>query len=258
MNYNIEEELFCTNFELRNLTDLVLYGKAERWVFKFMHNKYEKEHLNRYNYALPYSKDNRVLDIACGCGYGSYLLATEGEAKIVIGVDLDEEAIRYGNYRYSQNNLQRFQSDAVTFKHEDKFDLIISFETIEHIPNYLEFIENLYENLEDDGVLLISTPITQKTNTNPNNPFHVIEWNFFDFHKLFIDKFIIVDIILQDIIIQNENKRQKYTLKNRILNRISTIKSNDIEGKDIEPYKKQYNMNLCNSGYQLLVLKKIL
>ena len=257
MKYDIEEELFCTNFELKNLSDLLVYGKAERWVYKFMHKIYEDEHLNRYHYAIKYSADKNVLDLACGSGYGSYMLATEGKGKSVIGVDLDKDAIRYGSYRYPNENLQRFVGDATEFTHSHQFDLIVSFETIEHIPEYTKFISNLHENLTNDGLLLISTPITKITNTKPNNPFHVIEWNFFDFHQLFQNKFEIVEIILQDVAIPKENSRQDYTIKNRILNRISPPKKEIIQGKSIEKYENQYDMNLCNSGYQLLVLKKI-
>lgn len=253
---NIEEELFCTNFELRNLSDLLVYGKAERWVYGFMLKKYEDEHIDRYKYALNYTKGKKVLDIACGCGYGTYLLATQGEAHSIIGVDLSDDAVRYGNYRYPHHNLKRLVEDGVKYKNEYPFDVIVSFETIEHVPNYIDFIDNLYNNLSIEGVLLISTPITKITNTKPNNPFHVIEWNFYDFHKLFVDKFEIVEIMLQQIKISGERKRKEYTLKNRILNRISPEKVLNINGKDFEQFTNQYDMNLCNEGYQLLVLKK--
>jgi len=254
---NIIEELFCTNFELRNLSDLLVYGKAERWVYGFMLKKYEDEHLNRYKYALQYVKNKKVLDVASGCGYGTYLLATEGEADSVVGVDLSEDAIRYGEHRYGHTNITRVVEDGTKYKDETPFDVIISFETIEHVPNYLDFINNLYENLADDGMLLISTPITKVTNTAPNNPYHVIEWNFYDFHKLFESKFEIVEVILQEIKIVGERKRKEYNLKNRILNRISKENILQIHGKPIEKFTNQYDLNQCNEGYQTLVLKKI-
>lgn len=252
----LEEELFCTNFELRNLSDLLVYGKAERWIYGFMLKKYEDEHLNRYKYALDFTKSKNVLDIACGCGYGSYLLATEGEANFVCGVDLSKDAIRYGNHRYFHPKVERTADDAVLYKNEKCFDVIVSFETIEHIPNYIEFIDNLYENLSEDGTVLISTPITKKTTTKPNNPFHVIEWNFFDFQKLFETKFDIIEIILQETRIEGKGNRSEYTIKNRILNRISPEKKSIIIGKDIEKFNNQYDMNFCIEGYQVLVLKK--
>lgn len=254
---DIVEELFCTNFELKNLSDLLVYGKAERWIYGFMFKKYEQEHLDRYKYILKYTKDKNVLDIASGCGYGTYLIATEGKANQVIGADLNEDAIRYGNHRYPHENIKRFVADGATFKYDSLFDTIISFETIEHVPNYLDFVNNLYANLKDNGTLIISTPITKTTNTKPNNPFHVIEWNFYDFHKLFKDKFEIMDIILQEIRIPPFKKRNEYTIKNRILNRISPEKTQKPTiGQPIEKFTNQYDMNLVDEGYQTLILKK--
>ncbi|PJJ64251.1 class I SAM-dependent methyltransferase [Chryseobacterium geocarposphaerae] len=252
---NLEEELFCTNFELRNLSDLLVYGKAERWVYGFMLKRYEDEHLNRYLYALQYTSQKKVLDIACGCGYGTFLMAEKG-AESVIGVDLSEDAIRYGNHRYARQNLKRFVADATTFNHDYLFDIIVSFETIEHIPDYSGFIENLYRNLSDNGTLLISTPITKTTTTSPQNPYHMIEWNFYDFQNLFKDKFDIVEIMIQEVLIQEESKRKEYNIKNRILNRISKENLKTIKGKSIEKFTGQYNMNQCKEGYQILVLKK--
>lgn len=252
---NIEEELFCVNFEVRNLSDLLVYGKAERWVYGFMHQRYESEHLNRYLYALEHTSGKKVLDIACGCGYGTFLIAERG-AESVVGVDLSEDAVRYGNYRYARQNLKRFVADATKFNHDHLFDVIISFETVEHIPNYVDFIKNLYDNLSDDGTLIISTPITKTTTSTPKNPFHVIEWNFYDFQNLLKEKFEIVEVMIQEIVIQEESKRKEYNIKNRILNRISKENLKVIKGKDFEKFTGQYDMNLCNEGYQVLRLKK--
>jgi 2-polyprenyl-3-methyl-5-hydroxy-6-metoxy-1,4-benzoquinol methylase len=255
---NLNEEIYCLNYELKTLTELYFYHEAERWVYKFMHKKTELEHISRYKYILKYLNSKNVLDIACGSGYGSYLIATEGKASQVIGVDLDSNAVKYGNIRHSHENIIRFAADATTFKYENKFDIVVSFETIEHIDIYKELINNLYDNLIDGGYLFISTPITKKTNSTPKNPFHVIEWDFFDFHSLFSDRFIIKEIILQNIVINKGelnffqkalNKLYYYFVKK---NKIS----NKIYGAEIEVYTNQYNMNLCTSGYQMLILEK--
>ena len=76
------------------------------------------------------TKDKNILDIACGSGFGSYIIATDGKAKQVIGVDLDNDAIRYANHKFHHDNIKRFVGDAVKFKYKEKFDIIISFETI--------------------------------------------------------------------------------------------------------------------------------
>src|SRR5208282_5082698 len=69
------------------------------------------EHITRYKFAVPYVKEKRVLDIACGSGYGSSLLAET--AATVNGRDLSPEAIEYCKNRFqSQRNLIFSMSNA--------------------------------------------------------------------------------------------------------------------------------------------------
>lgn len=200
--HDLDKEVFCLKFEQNALADLLIRKKAERWVHGFIDKLTEEQHLNRYNFVLDKVEGKNVLDIACGSGYGSYLIAKKGNANKVIGVDLDEDAIVYGNYRYPHVNIERIKSDATTYRNSEKFDVIVSFETIEHIPDYEKYVKNLFENLTNDGVLYISTPITKQTTASPANPFHVIEWSFQDFHNLFKKFFIIKEIYLQDVSVE--------------------------------------------------------
>lgn len=259
-NLNVNEEIFCLGFELKTISNAFFYSKAERWVKGFLHSDTEIHHLNRYNFVVPFVKDKLVLDIACGCGYGSFLLANEGKANLVVGVDLDEESIRYGNFRYRSDRVNRIVFDATKFEYKNKFDSIICFETIEHISDFELLINNLHNLLENDGELYISTPINKETTRVLSNPYHVIEWSFHDFHKLFIEKFTIENIYIQDIVI-DKNLHSKTKLISRLKNRffrIFNIKKERklVKGKSFEEYKNQYNMSFCIKGYQILKLKK--
>jgi SAM-dependent methyltransferase len=257
----INEQVFCLGFELKTISNAFFYGKAERWVKNFLHLDTEIHHLNRYNFVVPFVKDKLVLDLACGCGYGTFLLATKGNAKLVIGVDLDEESIRYGNFRYKSKNIERIVFDATKFDYKDRFDSIICFETIEHVSDFELLVNNLHELLIDNGELYISTPINKETTRVLSNPYHVIEWSFYDFHKLFSKKFTIDDIYIQDVVIdKNLYSRTKLIprLKNRFL-KLFNVKPEKklVKGKSLEKFNNQYNMNLCVKGYQILKLKKI-
>jgi cyclopropane fatty-acyl-phospholipid synthase-like methyltransferase len=252
---NLEEELFCKDYELKTLADLFFYKKAERWVKGFMNYKTEVEHLIRYKFILDFVKNKKVLDIACGCGYGSYIIVKDGNAEKVVGVDLDKDAIRYGNYRYTDDRISRYVNDATTFKSNDLFDVIVSFETIEHIPDYRLLIQNFHENLVNNGILFISTPINYITTTELSNPYHVIEWNFNDFHLLFNETFEIQDIYLQNININKKTIFDKYFYIKKILKKLKLI-NKDIIGEKFEKYENQYDMTSCVGGYQTLVLKK--
>jgi cyclopropane fatty-acyl-phospholipid synthase-like methyltransferase len=217
----------------------------------------ELHHLRRYEFSLKYTSGRKVLDIACGCGFGSFLIGKEGAASLVVGVDIDSDAIRYGNLRYSHPAVQRLVADAVKFKYSTKFDLVVSFETVEHLKNYKEYIQNLSNCLEENGILLISTPINTATTTKLKNPYHEIEWAFSDFHELFTPQFDIEEIYLQNVVIEvAQTTLKKYISK--IIKRFNLpfkIKQY-VFGKDIEKYRSQYDMNRCIGGYQILVLKK--
>ena len=89
-------------------------------------------HLKRYEFALPWCRDRDVLDAGCGVGYGSALLATA--ARRVVGVDRDEDAIRYARERYGAANVEFRVGDLLELDLPDgSFDTVCSFETIEPV-----------------------------------------------------------------------------------------------------------------------------
>lgn len=120
------------------------------------------EHLARYHFALPYVK-GRVLDIACGSGYGCFKMAKECKMEIteVVGVDIDQAAIKYAGRKYNHPLVVYLRHDALEPSLPDKlglFDTIISFETIEHVRDDGVFLKNLESMLNPGGILVLSTP----------------------------------------------------------------------------------------------------
>lgn len=116
------------------------------------------EHWHRYAFALDLVRGKRVLDAACGEGYGSNLLADA--AASVVGVDLSAQAIDHARSRYgSRTNLEFVQADATALPFEDaRFDVVVSFETLEHLHAQERLIEGFARVLADDGLLVISSP----------------------------------------------------------------------------------------------------
>ena len=250
-NEELLEELFCIKFETKALADIYFRNEAERWVHSIIHEKNESEHIDRYNFVKKFTYNKKVLDIACGSGYGSYLIATEGKAKEVIGIDLNSDSIRYGNHRFSNAFLKRFVGDAQEYIVESEFDVIVSFETIEHLPKYKQFLENMSKSLKNDGHFYVSTPIVKKTRTNCVNPFHVIEWSFEDFHKLINENFNIEEIYLQHINYKNIKPRKTFFAK---LFQNITLKF--YKPIIFEKYTKQISINKIKKGYQILKCSK--
>jgi ubiquinone/menaquinone biosynthesis C-methylase UbiE len=135
------------------------------------------EHWHRYHFASRWVKGKHVLDLACGEGYGSALLARHAEA--VTGVDVSPQAIEHAKRVYAQLRNATFAVGSATKipAADASFDVAISFETLEHIHEQEEFLAELDRVLKPGGVLLISCPnkaeYTDKRGTQ--NEFHVKE-----------------------------------------------------------------------------------
>jgi SAM-dependent methyltransferase len=135
------------------------------------------EHWHRYVFAAPMARGKRVLDAACGEGYGSALLARY--ATSVLGVDLSSQAIDHARGRYAAPGLRFEQGDvtALDTLPDAGFDLIVSFETIEHLHEQERMLAGFARLLAADGVLIISSPDkrTYTDATGAANPHHVRE-----------------------------------------------------------------------------------
>jgi len=135
------------------------------------------EHWHRYVFARQLAKGKRVLDAACGEGYGSALLADV--AASVVGADISEQAVAHARERYGDHPNLRFErADATQLDvAAGSFDLIVSFETLEHVEAQESLVAGFARALTDDGILVISSP-DKKTYSDDRgftNEFHVRE-----------------------------------------------------------------------------------
>lgn len=189
---NIVDELFCLNFETKLFAQYVSYGKLERWIPGFSDPHTEESHITRYNFIADYVKNKVVLDIACGTGKGSLMIAQAGAAKVT-GVDIDDDAVRYAQHRFPHPHLSFSVGNALDFKGDDQYDVIVSFETIEHLPDVSAFLRNVNSLLKEDGVFFVSTPISAiPLDLKPRNTYHVQEWGLKKFQEV-VSEFITVD-----------------------------------------------------------------
>lgn len=148
------------------------------------------EHLHRYALACGLAKGKRVLDIACGEGYGANLLAAI--ASDVIGVDLDGATIAHAKAKYSQSNLHFVQGSCSAIPCPDhSIDLVASFETIEHISEHEDFLSEIKRVLAPGGVLVISSPNKDEYQrvSEAANPFHAAELDHTEFVRLITTTF---------------------------------------------------------------------
>jgi 2-polyprenyl-3-methyl-5-hydroxy-6-metoxy-1,4-benzoquinol methylase len=143
---------------------------------------YYANHIVRYKFArdiIILNNKKTILDIACGVGYGTNLLASENDIKIV-GVDIDDETLKIAKKLYNSRNISFIKDDANELRviNKKKFEVIISFETVEHIKNYQYFIEEIYKMLLPAGIAIISTPNLLVSKHYSRNDWHFHEKEF--------------------------------------------------------------------------------
>ncbi|WP_076998624.1 class I SAM-dependent methyltransferase [Variovorax sp. KK3] len=138
------------------------------------------EHMHRYCWAQSLCAGRDVLDIACGEGYGSALLAQV--ARSVVGVDISQEAVDHAARNYERLTHLRFaQGSATAIPVEDSsIDVVVSFETLEHLDEQEEMLAEIRRVLKPDGLLVISSPNKKVYSDDRNyvNEFHVKELYF--------------------------------------------------------------------------------
>ena len=181
----------------------------------------EDDHLERYKFAAGWVKGKTVLDIACGVGYGSKLLADAG-AVSVDGVDISAEVLEYAKQHYAADNVRFLQGDVQDFKGDKTYKVIVCFETIEHIQNYQSALRNLYSLLDSGGTLVISSP--NRLVASPMAKSKTDRANFCIFH---VNEFSIAELqsALQDAgFVLNKGdvfgQRQQWFIRNEYLRRL--------------------------------------
>lgn len=131
------------------------------------------EHIYRYQFAVEFVTGKDVLDIACGEGYGSAAFL-KARAKSVVGVDISPEACSHAKAKYG---IDARPGDAMAIPLDDKsVDLIVSFETIEHVSDPHKFLSECARVLREKGRLVVSTPNREiYHHLTASNPFHCSE-----------------------------------------------------------------------------------
>ena len=130
------------------------------------------EHVYRYAFATRFVRGKRVLDIACGEGYGAAALQKAGAAN-VIGVDVAEDVCLHARDRYGLDARQG-SAEHIPLTNRS-VDIVVSFETIEHVPDPHCFLDECIRVLAPEGRLIISTPNKGIYGADAKNPYHCSE-----------------------------------------------------------------------------------
>lgn len=141
-----------------------------------------REHEARYIFASRFVKGMRVLDVACGSGIGTQHLLRAG-AHSCIGLDLDRAATDYAKARYKDCIFVQCDATSLCIA-EASIDVVVSFETIEHVKEQRAFLLECKRVLRPGGTLVCSTPNRALSRWGEANPFHLKEFNVGEFSDL--------------------------------------------------------------------------
>ncbi len=122
----------------------------EEYVLQLMHEF-------PYQRARQLAESTKVLDLGCNTGYGTEILA--GAAKEVVGVDVSQKAILAARAKYGRPGLRFEVVDGNRLPFQDgEFDVIVSFQVIEHVVDYGKYVVELKRVLSPAGIALFTTP----------------------------------------------------------------------------------------------------
>ena len=179
--------------------DRELEWTGERYVPELPGN-IRLEHVHRYLLAREMVRGQRVLDIACGEGYGSDLLASV--AAHVIGVDIVPSVIQHAYRRYRRPHLEFVAGSCTAIPlAAQSVDVVVSFETLEHHDRHDEMMREVRRVLRPAGLLIISSPDRREYSDVPDyqNPFHVRELYREQFEALLASHFRSVSLVGQRV-----------------------------------------------------------
>lgn len=168
----------------KKMSDISEYS-GERFVPGIEDKKLAIEHMQRYRSISALVEGKKVIDIACGEGYGTAILAER--ASEIVGMDIDEGAVHRASEKYQKENLKYQIGNIASIPVEDhSVDVIVSFETIEHVSQKLQaqFLNECGRVLKEDGILIMSTP---------NKEVYSDKYNYFNeyhIHEFYHDEFV--------------------------------------------------------------------
>lgn len=166
---------------------------------------YKEKMFQRYEWCNQFIKDKDVLDIPCGCGWGTYQLKGY---RTCYGMDICMEAIEFARMHYDKRGRCEFvREDMLSFYGEDvnhpsnrKYDVIICMEGYEHVEQTvgLKFLENVQKALRPGGLLLMTCPVLSPEGKHSGNPYHLYEPDETDLMMIVSSRFRVISIERQE------------------------------------------------------------
>lgn len=163
---------------------------GERYVPGQVAENVKEDHLRRYKHVSKLIKGGRVMDIACGSGFGFQILSFSSSA--IVGIDYSFEAVNFAKTNYMRIVDGGVLANASSIPFADSsFDIVVSFETIEHLREPVKFLKEVKRILIPNGQFYISTPVKKGTRLDQ---YHLYEYGIVEFINL-LSQFFLIDKI---------------------------------------------------------------
>jgi len=183
---------------------------VERTKTESKSSYYFYQHQKAYSFCERFVKGKNILEIGSGSGYGTNRLARN--AKSIIAIDKDKASIKNSKKKYNSANINFISCKIENYFSNEKFDVIISLQVIEHLKNPEILLEKIHHLLEKNGVFIISTP-NRLTQSYKENPYHYKEYSSKELFYMLSRHFREIDLygLFGDTsIIKREEKRKRY------------------------------------------------
>ena len=152
-------------------------------------------HAARYVFAARYCHGKDVLDVASGLGYGTDYLRARGAR--VVGMEIDEQSVQFSRAQYPRSIFTQGTAGKMPANWSKAYDVIVSFETIEHLERPVDFLQVVCRCLRPGGLFICSTPNKSLYIFEGHNRFHVKEFYFGEFLRLVGDGFNVLEVFGQ-------------------------------------------------------------
>jgi len=154
-----------------------------------------QEHVARYVFAAGYCKGKHVLDVASGLGYGTDYLRKQSSR--AIGLEIDQKCVQCSRYLYPLTTYEQGSAERMPAEWSEAYDVVVSFETIEHLERPGDFLQEVFRCLRPGGLFICSTPNKSLYLFQGHNRFHIKEFYFGEFLKLIETRFSVREVFGQ-------------------------------------------------------------
>ena len=222
------------------VTDKSLSNTGERMIPAYSQAELVYgEHIVRYESAKDIVANKVVLDIASGSGYGTAILGES--AKRVVGVDIDAGSIKYAQKNYGSKNVTFKRGDGKNIPlANNSVEVVVSYETIEHIDDYKGFMAEVKRVLKPGGLFILSTP--NDLEYPEGNHFHLHEFEPDELEKFAKQYFKNTKTYYQGTWLYNA------LVDKEILSKSTTQRIQTLQLAPIVPEKSVYLFLLCSDS----------